>query len=181
MFVEGLVGADVAYHTARVMGNAVARIAEANKMPLVEFRRAIEADGVPFRRFREEVRREIVLALESMGLLVDAAHHEVAPGQHEIDLRYDDVLTAADNISTLRFTVKHVAIIWAVWHYRVPLHQLWINFPTWLLGVLATASLANRRWLLVLAWGFGAVGILMGLAGFFRLNVHPDWLVKILS
>jgi hypothetical protein len=35
--------------------------------------------------------------------------------------------------------VKHVAIIWAVWHYRVPLHQLWINFPTWLLGVLATA------------------------------------------
>jgi glutamine synthetase len=58
----------------------------------------------------EDVRREIVLALESMGLLVDAAHHEVAPGQHEIDLRYDDVLTAADNISTLRFTVKHVAI-----------------------------------------------------------------------
>ena len=49
------------------------------------------------------------------------------------------------------------------------------------LGVLATASLANRRWLLVLAWAFGAVGIVMGLAGFFRLNLHPDWLVKILS
>lgn len=43
------------------LDQAVARIAEANKMPLVEFRRAIEADGVPFRRFREEVRREIVL------------------------------------------------------------------------------------------------------------------------
>ncbi len=35
--------------------------------------------------------------------------------------------------------VKHVAIIWVVVHYRVPFHQLWINFPTWLLGVLATA------------------------------------------
>jgi len=34
--------------------------------------------------------------------------------------------------------LKHVAIIWAVWHCHVPFHQLWINFPTWLLGVLAT-------------------------------------------
>lgn len=40
--------------------------------------------------------------------------------------------------------VKHVAIIWAVWHYRVPLHQLWINFPTWVLGVLATAIYFSR-------------------------------------
>jgi glutamine synthetase len=57
----------------------------------------------------EDVRREIVLALERMGLSVEAAHHEVAPGQHEIDLRYDDVLTTADNISTFRFVVKNVA------------------------------------------------------------------------
>ena len=42
----------------------------------------------------EDVRREIVLALEAMGFHVEAAHHEVAPGQHEIDFRYDDVLTA---------------------------------------------------------------------------------------
>ena len=41
----------------------------------------------------EDVRREIVLALEAMGFPVEAAHHEVAPGQHEIDFRYDDVLT----------------------------------------------------------------------------------------
>ena len=34
--------------------------------------------------------------------------------------------------------IKHVAIIWAVRHYPVPFHQLWVNFPTWLLGVLAT-------------------------------------------
>jgi glutamine synthetase len=58
----------------------------------------------------EDVRREIVLALEAMGFHVDAAHHEVAPGQHEIDLSYDDVLTTADNISTFRFVVKNVAI-----------------------------------------------------------------------
>ena len=58
----------------------------------------------------EDVRREIVLALEAMGFHVEAAHHEVAPGQHEIDFRYDDVLTTADNISTFRFVVKNVAI-----------------------------------------------------------------------
>jgi glutamine synthetase len=58
----------------------------------------------------EDVRREIVLVLEAMGFHVEAAHHEVAPGQHEIDFRYDDVLTTADNISTFRFVVKNVAI-----------------------------------------------------------------------
>src|SRR4051794_36202980 len=58
----------------------------------------------------EDVRREIVLALEAMGFHVEAAHHEVAPGQHEIDFRYDDVLTTADSISTFRFVVKNIAI-----------------------------------------------------------------------
>src|SRR5258706_10106119 len=58
----------------------------------------------------EDVRREIVLALEAMGFHVEAAHHEVAPGQHEIDFRYDDVLTTADNITTFRFVVKNIAI-----------------------------------------------------------------------
>lgn len=47
-------------------------------------------------------------------------------------------------IGWILITVKHVAIIWAVWHYHVPLHQLWINFPTWLLGVLATALYFGR-------------------------------------
>lgn len=58
----------------------------------------------------EDVRREIVLTLEQMGLYVEAAHHEVAPGQHEIDFHYDDVLVTADNISTFRFVVKNVAL-----------------------------------------------------------------------
>jgi len=57
----------------------------------------------------EDVRREIVLALEQMGFHIEAAHHEVAPGQHEIDFRYDDALITADNISTFRFVVKNVA------------------------------------------------------------------------
>lgn len=57
----------------------------------------------------EDVRREIVLALEQMGFLVEAAHHEVAPGQHEVDFRYDDVLRTADNVAMFRFIVKNVA------------------------------------------------------------------------
>lgn len=57
----------------------------------------------------EDVRREIILVLEQMGFHVEAAHHEVAPGQHEIDFRYDDVLITADNVSTFRFVVKNVA------------------------------------------------------------------------
>ncbi|MGI8672480.1 MAG: type I glutamate--ammonia ligase [Luteitalea sp.] len=57
----------------------------------------------------EDVRRQIVLMLERMGFEVEAAHHEVAGGQHEIDFRYDDVLRAADNVSTFRFVVKNVA------------------------------------------------------------------------
>src|SRR5688572_16002143 len=58
----------------------------------------------------EDVRREIVLVLEQMGFHVEAAHHEVARGQHEIDFRYDDVLVTADNVSTFRFVVKNVAL-----------------------------------------------------------------------
>ena len=40
--------------------------------------------------------------------------------------------------------VKHVAVIWAVRHYSLPFHQLWINFPTWLLGALATGVYYGR-------------------------------------
>ncbi len=57
----------------------------------------------------EEARRAIVATLELMGFEVEGAHHEVAHGQHEIDFRYADALTTADNIATFRFVVKHVA------------------------------------------------------------------------
>ena len=45
-----------------------------------------------------------------MGFEVEAAHHEVAPGQHEIDFKYDDAVATADNVSTFRFIVKKVAM-----------------------------------------------------------------------
>jgi glutamine synthetase len=57
----------------------------------------------------EDARRAIVDALERMGFEVEAAHHEVAHGQHEIDFRYADALTTADNIATFRFVVRNVA------------------------------------------------------------------------
>ena len=57
----------------------------------------------------EEARRAMVDVLERMGFEVEAAHHEVAHGQHEIDFRYADALRTADNIATFRFVVKQVA------------------------------------------------------------------------
>lgn len=54
-------------------------------------------------------RRDIVLTLEEMGFDVEAAHHEVAPGQHEIDFKYADALNAADNIQTFKLVVKTIA------------------------------------------------------------------------
>src|SRR5688500_13943869 len=57
----------------------------------------------------EDARRAIVDVLERMGFEVEAAHHEVANGQHEIDFRYADALKTADNIATFRFVVKYVA------------------------------------------------------------------------
>ena len=58
----------------------------------------------------EECRRDIVMVLEAMGFEVEAAHHEVAPGQHEIDFKYAEAVATADNVSTFRFVVKKVAL-----------------------------------------------------------------------
>ena len=54
-------------------------------------------------------RKRTVAYLEAMGIPVEYVHHEVAPSQHEIDLRYTDALTMADNVMTYRLTVKEVA------------------------------------------------------------------------
>ncbi|MDO8636687.1 MAG: glutamine synthetase family protein [Dehalococcoidia bacterium] len=56
-----------------------------------------------------DLRRDTVLVLEAMGIGVEYSHHEVAPSQHEIDLRYTDALTMADNVMTYRIVVKQVA------------------------------------------------------------------------
>ena len=57
----------------------------------------------------EEIRRLIIRDLVSMGFEVEAGHHEVAPGQHEIDFRYTEALATADNLATFRFIVRNVA------------------------------------------------------------------------
>ncbi len=58
----------------------------------------------------EECRRDIIIVLEAMGFEVEAGHHEVAPGQHEIDFKYADAVACADNVTTFRFVVKKVAL-----------------------------------------------------------------------
>ncbi|MCE5169425.1 type I glutamate--ammonia ligase [Paenibacillus profundus] len=57
----------------------------------------------------ENCRREIVLKLEEMGFEIEASHHEVAPGQHEIDFKYADAIRAADQIQTFKLVVKTIA------------------------------------------------------------------------
>ncbi len=55
------------------------------------------------------VRTELMDALNRMGLEIEVGHHEVALGQHEIDFRYADVVRAADNVMTMKYTVKAIA------------------------------------------------------------------------
>lgn len=57
----------------------------------------------------ENARRSMVLTLEEMGFEIEASHHEVAPGQHEIDFKYDDALDVADKIVTFKFVVRTIA------------------------------------------------------------------------
>jgi len=57
----------------------------------------------------EDARRDMVLTLEEMGFEIEASHHEVAPGQHEIDFKYDDALYTADNVVTFKLVVKTIA------------------------------------------------------------------------
>jgi glutamine synthetase len=57
----------------------------------------------------EEARADMITALRAMGFEVEAGHHEVAHGQHEIDFKYADVLRTADNVATFRFVVRTIA------------------------------------------------------------------------
>jgi len=57
----------------------------------------------------ENCRRDIVLTLEEMGFEIEASHHEVAPGQHEIDFKYANAIKAADQIQTFKLVVKTIA------------------------------------------------------------------------
>jgi len=57
----------------------------------------------------QDLRRDTIFTLQALGINVEYSHHEVAPSQHEIDLRYTDALTMADNVMTYRLVVKEVA------------------------------------------------------------------------
>jgi len=77
--------------------------------PLIPVDQGGYFDHVP-RGTAHDFRRAAITMLESMGISVEFSHHEAGPGQNEIDLRYADALTTADNIMTFRTVVKEVAL-----------------------------------------------------------------------
>jgi glutamine synthetase len=72
-------------------------------------------------------RKRTVEYLEAVGIPVEYVHHEVAPSQHEIDLRYTDALTMADNVMTYRLTVKEVAQEFGIYATFMPKPVLGVN------------------------------------------------------
>ena len=74
-----------------------------------------------------DLRRETVLTLEEMGIGVEYSHHEVAPSQHEIDMRYTDALTMADTVMTYRLVVKQIALKHDVYATFMPKPVFGIN------------------------------------------------------
>ncbi|MCD8501217.1 MAG: type I glutamate--ammonia ligase [Bacillaceae bacterium] len=82
----------------------------------------------------ENCRRDIVLELEDMGFEIEASHHEVAPGQHEIDFKYADAVTTCDNIQTFKLVVKTIA-------HKHGLHATFMPKP--LFGVNGSGMHAN--------------------------------------
>jgi glutamine synthetase len=75
----------------------------------------------------QEVRQDMVNALEAFGIRVEAAHHEVAPGQHEIDFEYADGLRTADNAATFKFTLKAIAQLHGLYATFMPKPIFGIN------------------------------------------------------
>ena len=74
-----------------------------------------------------ELRRDTISILEAMGIGVEYSHHEVAPSQHEIDLRYVDALTMADNVMTYRIVVKEVASKYGLYATFMPKPLFGVN------------------------------------------------------
>ena len=74
-----------------------------------------------------DLRRETVLTLEEMGIGVEYSHHEVAPSQHEIDMRYTDALTMADSVMTYRLVVKQIAMKHGVYATFMPKPVFGVN------------------------------------------------------
>src|SRR5204862_2130732 len=87
------------------------------------------------------IRKEIVNALEEMGIEVEASHHEVATGQHEIDFRYADALKTADNAVTFKITLKAIAQRHGLYATFMPKPFFGINGS----GMHTHESLADRQ------------------------------------
>jgi glutamine synthetase len=75
----------------------------------------------------QQVRSEIILALEGMGMQVETSHHECAIGQHEIDFRYADALASADNAVTFKFVVRAIAASHGIYASFMPKPIFGIN------------------------------------------------------
>ena len=74
-----------------------------------------------------DLRRETILALEKMGIAVESSHHEVAFSQHEVDMKYADALTMADNVMTYKVVVKQLALNHGVYAAFMPKPVFGIN------------------------------------------------------
>jgi len=75
----------------------------------------------------DDLRRETVMTLQEMGIGVEYSHHEVASSQHEIDMRYTDAMTMADNVMTYRLIVKQIALQHGVYATFMPKPIFGIN------------------------------------------------------
>jgi glutamine synthetase len=116
---------DPRYILKKTMSEAAKLGFEFNTGPELEFFLFKRVDGKPSLEFQdtggyfdlaptdlaEHVRRDIVLALTEMGFEIEASHHEVAESQHEIDFKYGDALTTADNVITFKFATKTIALM----------------------------------------------------------------------
>jgi len=116
---------DPRYVLKRAMNEAAQLGFEFNTGPELEFFLFKMVDGKPTTEFQdtggyfdlaptdlaEHVRSDIVLALTEMGFEIEASHHEVAESQHEIDFKYGDALTTADNVITFKFATKTIALM----------------------------------------------------------------------
>ena len=81
---------------------------------------AAATSTTPRSRMGSDFRREAITMLEAMGISVEFSHHEGGPGQQEIDLRYADALSTADNIMTFRTVIREVALSQGIWATFMP-------------------------------------------------------------
>jgi glutamine synthetase len=127
--------ADPRYVLKRILGKAADKGFTFYTHPEIEFylfknTPTLGADPVPVDRsgyfdhtpqsMGADFRREAITQLESMGISVEFSHHEGGPGQQEIDLRYADALSTADNVMTFRTVIREVALSQGMWASFMP-------------------------------------------------------------